>query len=105
MQTKSLGIKAFGRLWSQVDFFIIVTNWATVINLVWEMDLKKIRIIECILLLMMWFKSLYFLRLVNEIAPLVESIFVIMDDIKYFMLIFIIGVVAFAQAFFVIGKN
>ena len=96
MQTKSLGIKAFGRLWSQVDFFIIVTNWATVINLIWEIDLKKIRIIECILVLMQWFKSLYYMRLVNEIAPLVESIFVIMDDMKYFLLIFIIGVIAFS---------
>lgn len=54
---------------------------------------------------MMWLKSLYYMRLVNEISPLVESIFVIMNDMKYFLLIFIIGIIAFSEAFFVIGKN
>lgn len=54
---------------------------------------------------MMWLKSLYYMRLVNEISPLIESVFVIMNDMKYFLLIFIIGEIAFAEAFFVIGKN
>ena len=45
------------------------------------------------------------MRLVNEISPLVESIFVIMNDMFYFLIIFIIGLIAFSEAFFVIGKN
>lgn len=53
----------------------------------------------------MWFKSLYYMRLVPEIAPLVESIFVIMNDMLYFLLIFIIGIIAFTEAFWIIGKN
>ena len=45
------------------------------------------------------------MRLIVEIAPLIESIFVIMNDMSYFLLIFIIGIFAFSEGFFVIGKN
>ena len=45
------------------------------------------------------------MRLIAEIAPLIESIFVIMNDMSYFLLIFIIGIFAFSEGFFVIGKN
>ena len=45
------------------------------------------------------------MRLIVEIAPLIESIFVIMNDMFYFLLIFIIGIFAFSEGFFVIGKN
>jgi hypothetical protein len=45
------------------------------------------------------------MRLVNEIAPLVESIFVIMFDMLYFLFIFAIGWISFSEAFFILGKN
>ena len=127
-QTLILRWQAFSRIWSIVDFFIIVANALTFINIIGgkslieienekkeyeigEVDagellpLKYIRIIECILIVLMWFKSLYYMRLVPDIAPLVESIFVIMNDMLYFLLIFIIGIVAFTEAFWIIGKN
>jgi hypothetical protein len=34
MQTKTLGVAAFTRVWSIVDFIIIVTNLITVLNLI-----------------------------------------------------------------------
>ena len=105
MQTKSLGKRAFFRIWSIVDFIIIVTNFVTVINKYENFGIVKIRIIEAVLILSMWFKSMYYMRLVSAIAPLVESIFVIMNDMMYFLLIFIIGICAFSEAFFIIGKN
>ena len=45
------------------------------------------------------------MRLVDQISPLIESIFVIMNDMFYFLLIFMIGIFAFSEGFFVIGKN
>jgi len=105
MQSKSLGLQVFVRVWSIVDFSIIVTNFITLINLYLPMTKTKIRIIESVLILCMWFKSMYYMRLVTEIAPLVESIFVIMNDMFYFLLIFFIGILAFSEAFFLIGKN
>jgi hypothetical protein len=43
--------------------------------------------------------------LIDEISPLVNIIFVILRDIKYFMVIFLISIIAFSSAFLVIGKN
>jgi len=45
------------------------------------------------------------MRLVAEISPLIESVFVILNDMSYFLLIFIIGIFAFSEAFYTIGKN
>lgn len=39
------------------------------------------RVIEAFLVLFMFFKSLYYLSLVSEIAPLVNIIFVILREI------------------------
>jgi hypothetical protein len=84
---------------------IICTNFATLINLLANFGTRYIRIIECILVFSQWFKCLYYMRLVAEISPLIESIFVILNDMSYFLLIFIIGIFAFSEAFFTIGKN
>ena len=70
-----------------------------------NIDVIVLRVIEAILIVFLLFKSLYFLRFVGEIAPLVDIIFVIMSDIKYFMVIFLIAEVAFITAFFCIGRN
>ena len=98
-------MEIFVRIWSIVDFIIIVTNYITVINMFTPFGTDKIRLVEAVLILMQWFKSMYYMRLVTEIAPLVESIFVIMNDMLYFLLIFVIGIMAFSEAFFIIGKN
>lgn len=75
------------------------------ITLFMNIDVIVLRVIEAILIVFLLFKSLYFLRFVGEIAPLVDIIFVIMSDIKYFMVIFLIAEVAFITAFFCIGRN
>ena len=61
------------------------------------------RILEALLLVVITLKSLYFLRLIGEIAPLIDIIFVIVNDIKYFMLIYMIGLLCFIMAFYIIG--
>jgi len=98
MQTQTLGKEALTRIWSITDFCIIICN-VTVFSKVFFKDkdidfLSFIRIIEAILIILIWFKSLYFMRLVGAIAPLVDSIFVIMKEMLYFLFIFVIGMVA-----------
>ena len=53
----------------------------------------------------MWFKSLYFLALIPQISPLIDIIFVILRDMKYFLVIFVIAEIAFMNAFYLIGRN
>ena len=53
----------------------------------------------------MWFKSLYYLQLIPQVAPLIDIIFMILRDMKYFLLIYIISQVAFIQSYYIIGRN
>jgi len=53
----------------------------------------------------MMLKILYFLRLIGEIAPLIDIIFTIIYEIRYFMMIYIIGTFSFVFAFYSIGRN
>jgi len=49
------------------------------------------RVLESIVILLMWFKSLYYLQLIPQVAPLIDIIFMILRDMKYFLLIYIIS--------------
>ena len=51
MQSKNLGMQVFFRVWSIVDFTIIVTNFITVLNLYIRFGTSKIRVIETVLIL------------------------------------------------------
>ena len=68
-------------------------------------DKSSGRIIEAVLLVFITLKSLYFLRLFGEIAPLIDIIFVIISDIQWFVLIYLIGLLCFIMAFYIIGQN
>jgi len=75
------------------------------IDLIVPFDIIVMRVFEAFLVIFMFLKSLYYLRLISDIAPLINIIFVIVKDIKYFLVVFIIGLAAFVCAFWMIGKN
>ena len=75
------------------------------IDLIANFGQKVMRCIEALLVLFLFFKSLYFLSLVSEIAPLVNIIFVILREIQNFLIIFILGIGTFVFTFWIIGKN
>ena len=93
------------RIWSITDFVIIICNILVFTKIFVNVPLSFIRIVEAILIILIWFKSLYYMRLVGAIAPLVDSIFVIMREMLYFLLIFIIGIIVLSEAFYIIGNN
>ena len=102
------GVTVFKRMWSVVDFLIILFNLVVIVNTVPSdplMDIMNLRIIEAFLMIMMWFKSLYYIQLIGEISPLVDMIFIILTDIGYFMIVYAIGIMAFINAYKVIGLN
>ena len=59
------------RFWSYLDLLSISLNLICSSNLFASPDLIQIRIVEAFLVLVMFLKSLYFMRLIQEIAPLV----------------------------------
>ena len=92
-------------MWSLVDFIIIICNIYTSLDHISHYDVKYARVVESFLVLSMFFKCLYFLRLVPEISPLVDIIVTILWQIRYFLLIFIIFLIGFSQAFWIIGRH
>ena len=63
------------------------------------------RVIEAIGVLFIWFKALYYLQLIPQVAPLVDIIFVVLRDMKFFTIIYLISLVAFTQSYYILGKN
>ena len=46
-----------------------------------------------------------YLNLIDEISPLIDIIYKIVKDIKFFMALFIIFVICLTDTFFLVGQN
>ena len=55
--------------------------------------------------IVIWSKSLYFMRVFDQMAPLVHIIYKVFSDIIYFVCIMVVVLGAFANAFYLMGKN
>lgn len=55
--------------------------------------------------LLIYTKSLYFLSLIDHVAPLIDIIIKMFVDIRWFMLVMAIGAFTFVQAFMIMGEN
>lgn len=66
---------------------------------------KDQRIIEAIVAVLIWTKSLYYMQLSDHMAPLVLIIFKVFFDIKWFILTLSIAIFAFSNSFYLLGKN
>lgn len=93
------------RIWSIVDFVIVGLNLIITFDLLFEQSVIFLRCIEAFLVIFMFFKSLYYLRLISEIAPLINDIFAILKDIRYFILVYVLTIIAFILSFYIIGQN
>jgi len=62
-----------------------------------------VRQIEAILCFTIVTKLVYFMQLIDEIAPLVNIIIRIFYDIMWFMIILIIAIFSYANSFFLLG--
>jgi hypothetical protein len=64
-----------------MDIMILGLNFVNTASLFISIEVYSLRIVESILCILQWFKFLYFMQLVDDIAPYVSIIFVIMKDI------------------------
>lgn len=61
------------------------------------------RILVAIVSGLIWIRLLYFMQLSDNLAPLIQIIILIFYDIASFMIILAILIIAFANAFFLVG--
>lgn len=80
-QSYYLGFDIFRRKWSVMDMWILSLNFVNTASLVIDIGIQRLRVVESILCILQWFKFLYFMQLVDDIAPYVNIIFVIFNDI------------------------
>ena len=66
---------------------------------------EQFRLAGSILSIVIFFKSFYFLRLIDAMAPLIDTIFAILARIVWFMVIILFTGISFAMSFYLIGKN
>jgi hypothetical protein len=122
-QTHHLGLLSvlkLYRLWSFVDLVIIIVNFIIGTGVFrndnpnvlekgnlssFVLSVSNMRVIESFGIMFMWFKSLYYLQLIPRIAPLIDIIFVILRDMKHFLLIFLISTISFIQTYYILGRN
>ena len=63
------------------------------------------RVVVALSAILIWTKLLYFMLLVDAIAPLVSIAIKVFKDITYFLFVMVVALFAFANAFYLIGRN
>ena len=87
------------RFWSYIDIASLVLNVVASIGALSQAEVHTVRRFEAFLIIVMFIKLLYYLRLIPEIAPLISIMLQIISDIQWFLLIFAIFVIALTLAF------
>ena len=67
--------------------------------------MKNLRIVESILSVVIFAKLIYFMQLIDKIAPLVDTILVIMKEMMSFMIILLIIILSLANCYFLLAQN
>ena len=60
---------------------------------------------EAISVFIIYVKAGYFLSLIDSIAPLMDNISSVFWDIRYFIFVLILQLIAFASCFYLLGQN
>ena len=99
------GVGYFWSFWNLLDLTSIALNVSVVAMEFFNTDYKHINRVSCISVLILYFKLFYFMRIFNSTAYLVRMIIEIVKDMKYFVWVLIIATMAFANAYYILGRN
>lgn len=95
-------IKSF---WNMLDLSSVILNSTVVILEFAEADYEDINRVSSISVLILYFKLFYFLRIFSATAYLVRMIIEIVLDMKFFVSVLMIATIAFANSFYILGRN
>ena len=70
-----------------------------------EADFAQINRVSSVSVLILYFKLFYFLRIFSSTAYLARMIIEIVKDMKFFVSVLMIATMAFANAFYILGRN
>jgi hypothetical protein len=68
-------------------------------------DIPKMRLVLAIVLFIMWLKALYFMRIYSSFAYLIRMIVQVFKDMKTFLVVLMVTIMAFSDAFEVLSDG
>lgn len=92
-------------------FYVVANSIINITNIYDAADvdtwIKKqdVRIVASFLSLAIFGKMVYFLKLIDQIAPLVHIIIRVFYDIRWFIAVMLVSIFAFANSFYILAKN
>lgn len=95
----------FLSFWNYINVFSIVMNFFVVLSDLGYMDNDVVAPFLALAVLFMWIKLIYFGRMFFSTAWMVRMINSVTKDMRYFLIIFAISVVAFANAYEILSRN
>ena len=98
----------YGYLTSFINYFDLISlglNMAYLVGNINELDPEINRIISSLAVLVMWLKFLFYLRLFAPYAALIRMVVEICKDISVFAVLFILAVVGFGNAYYILSLN
>lgn len=105
LKTKHTGESYWNSQWSYLDFSYCFINFIIVCLILNYKPYAVLRYLEAFNAIILAQKSLYFLEMVDKIAPLINILYQVLGEIKYFLLVIVIMFCAFASAFYLLGQN
>lgn len=92
----SLNIFIQARLWTIVEVSYVIMNFYFSLEVIHFHNLKNIRIIASFVILIIFMKGLYYMKMIESMAPHIDIIFKIFNSISSFLLIFILAIFTLA---------
>ena len=102
------GSSFFKRIYTWFDIFFYTFNTIASMMALRGEGLETIeqqRILQSFGTLFFLAKTFYFMKLVDEIAPLIDIIIQVFFDIKWFLFVFMAFLLSFSVAFYLLGNN
>ena len=99
------GVDYISSFWNMLDLFSVVMNTTVVIMDFADASFEDTNRIAAISVLVLYFKLFYFLRIFFATAYLIRMIIEIIKDMKFFVGVLMIATIAFANAFYILGRN
>jgi hypothetical protein len=105
MQVKSEGISYFSSPWNYLDVLPATLIILTLVTSYFITFPEYERPINAIVGMMLWLKFLYFLRIFRETGHFITMILAVLSDMKVFMAVYFVVIIAFANAFYILSNN
>ena len=95
----------FKSFWNVLDLVSVIMNSAVVIMEFSGAKFENINRVASVSVLILYFKIFYFLRIFFETGYLVRMIIEIVIDMRNFVVVLLIAIMAFGNSYYILGRN